>query len=83
VDLAFYRTRSGLEVDLLLTTPAGVVGIEAKSGERLGPAGQRTLREVGAALGGAWRGGLVVHSGPKLEKLEKGIWAVPVGRLLV
>lgn len=32
VDLAFYRTRSGLEVDLLLTTPHGVWGIETKTG---------------------------------------------------
>ena len=83
VDLAFYRTRSGLEVDLLLTTPHGVLGIEAKSAERLGPADRRALREVGRSLGSAWRGGLVVHAGAKIEQLEKDIWAVPVDRLLV
>jgi hypothetical protein len=83
VDLAFYRTRSGLEVDLLVTTPHGVLGIEAKSGERLGPAGPRALREVGKALGSAWRGGIVVHTGPRIEKLEENIWAIPVDRLLV
>lgn len=83
VDLAFYRTRSGLEVDLLLTTPHGVLGIEAKSAERLAPADRRALREVGSSLGSSWRGGLVVHGGPKLERLEENIWAVPVDRLLV
>ncbi len=82
VDLAFYRTRSGLEVDLLLTTPHGVLGIEAKSAARLGPADRRALREVGRSLGSAWRGGLVVHAGAKIEQLEKDIWAVPVDRLL-
>jgi len=83
VDLAFYRTRSGLEIDLLLTTPSGVIGIEAKSGERLGAADYRALREVGRSLGSAWRGGLVVRGGARIEKLEANIWAVPVDRLLV
>jgi uncharacterized protein len=83
VELAFYRTRSGLEVDLLLTTPSGVLGIEAKSAERLGAADCRALREVGRSLGSAWRGGLVVHGGAKIERLEENIWAVPVDRLLV
>jgi uncharacterized protein len=83
VDLAFYRTRSGLEVDLLLTTTHGVLGIEAKSAERLGPVDRRALREVGRALGRSWRGGLVIHGGAKIERLEENIWAVPVDRLLV
>jgi predicted AAA+ superfamily ATPase len=82
-DLSFYRTRSGLEIDLLLTTAHGVLGLEVKSGERLGPADWRALREVGRALGSAWRGGLVVHSGSRIERLEEKIWAVPVERLLV
>ncbi|HXO40030.1 MAG TPA: hypothetical protein VN999_01175 [Thermoanaerobaculia bacterium] len=79
----FYRTRSGLEVDLLLTTAHGVLGIEAKSAERLGPVDRRVLREVGRALGRSWRGGLVIHGGSKIERLEENIWAVPVERLLV
>jgi predicted AAA+ superfamily ATPase len=83
VDLAFYRTRSGLEVDLLLTTSHGILGIEAKAAERLGPVDRRALREVGRSLGTAWRGGLVIHSGARLDRLEDNIWAVPVDRLLV
>jgi predicted AAA+ superfamily ATPase len=83
IDLAFYRTRSGLDIDLLLTTPHGVLGIEAKSGERPGPADRRALRDVGLALGSAWRGGLVIHPGAKIERLEQNRWAVPVERLLV
>jgi predicted AAA+ superfamily ATPase len=83
VDLAFYRTRSGLEVDLLLTTPHGVWGIEAKSGIHLAPASWRNLREVGQALGRRWRGGLVVYAGNALQRLAENVWAVPVERLLV
>jgi predicted AAA+ superfamily ATPase len=82
VELAFYRTRSGLEVDLLITTPHGVWGIEAKGASRLGSSDWRGLREVGEALGAAWRGGLVVYPGSSLQRLDRQTWAVPVNRLL-
>jgi predicted AAA+ superfamily ATPase len=83
VDLAFYRTRSGLEVDLLLTTPQGVWGMETKSARRLSSADWRSLREVGRALGDRWRGGLVVYNGTRIEQLGTNLWAIPVDRLLV
>ncbi|HEX6898540.1 MAG TPA: ATP-binding protein [Thermoanaerobaculia bacterium] len=83
VDLAFYRTRSGLEVDLLVTTPNGVWGIEAKSAPRLGASDWRALREVGEALGKTWRGGLVIHPGMAIQRLDQQIWSLPVDRLLV
>jgi len=82
-DLAFYRTRSGLEVDLLVTTPHGVWGIEAKAGSQLGASAWRALREVGEALGFSWRGGLIAYTGTALRRLDANIWAVPVDRLLV
>lgn len=77
VDLALYRTRSGLEVDLLLTTPHGIWGLEAKSAARLAPADWRSLRAVGEALGGSWRGGIVVHPGVGLRRLGENLRAVP------
>ncbi len=40
-------------------------------------------RSTSAGLGSAWRGGLVTHSGSRIEKLDDKIWAVPVDRLLV
>ncbi len=83
VEMAFYRTRAGLEVDLLLTTPHGVWGIEAKAARRLATADWRALRLVGRALGGMWRGGLVVYRGTTIERLADDIWAVPASRLLV
>jgi predicted AAA+ superfamily ATPase len=83
VDLAFYRTRSGLEVDLLITTPDGVWGIEAKAGRRLSSRDWRPLRDVGRALGERWLGGIVVYRGARLERLDEKIWGVPVERLFV
>jgi predicted AAA+ superfamily ATPase len=83
VDLAFYRTRSGLEVDLLVSTPHGTWGIESKSAARLGPADWRGLAEVGRSMGEAWRGGLVVYQGTSVQRLAPNLWAVPIDRLLV
>jgi uncharacterized protein len=82
-ELAFYRTRSGLEVDLLVVTREGVWGIEVKSARRLDTADWRSLRDVGQALGERWRGGLVVYGGTNLERLGPNVWAVPAARLLV
>jgi len=82
--LSFYRTRSGLEVDLIIETPAGVIGMEAKAGPALSPRDLRALRSVAQALGEKWLGGMVVYGGRELKLVERdsGLWAVPVHRLL-
>ena len=83
VPLSFYRTRSGLEVDLLAETPRGVVGLEMKSGERLTRKHWRSLVRVADSLGSDWAGGGVVYRGDRLELLnpDHNIWAIPVHRL--
>ena len=80
----FYRTRSGLEVDLLLATPAGLVGIEIKSAKQVASRDFRGLRNLTDALGPQWAAGLVVTRGPAIEPLDRGrrIWNVPAHRLL-
>ncbi len=82
--MRFYRTRSGLELDLLIGDEAtGWLGIECKMRDRAHSTDLRAMRRVADALGGAWRGGLVVHRGAAIERLdaERGIWGVPVHRL--
>ncbi len=79
--LWFYRTRSGREVDLLVTTSAGVIGIEVKNRTRVERVDCSGLRVLGEALGDEWIGGLVVHRGEDLLELEPDLWAVPVHRL--
>lgn len=83
IELSFYRTRSRLEVDLMLSTPHGVWALEVKSGRQLGGGDWRSLRVVGEALGDKWRGGLVVHRGLSVDQVDHNLWAVPVDRLLV
>jgi hypothetical protein len=80
-ELYFYRTRSGLEIDLVLETRQGIVGMEIKSRDTVGGADVRALREVAAKLGSEWRGG-VVYRGKEIRKIaEPSIWAVPSHRL--
>ncbi|MCK7503165.1 MAG: DUF4143 domain-containing protein [Desulfobacterales bacterium] len=78
----FYRTRSGLEIDLVLETRQGIVGMEIKGRDTVGSADVRSLREVAAKLGSEWRGGIVVYRGKEIQKIaEPSIWAVPSHRL--
>ena len=82
-DVTFYRTRSGLEVDLLVTAPAGTIGIEIKKRSRTSGVDLRGLRLIARALDREWAGGLVVYRGDRVVCLDEraAIWAVPAHRL--
>jgi len=79
--LWFYRTRSGHEIDLLVTVPSGVIGIEIKNRSQVGRRDASGLLRLAKALGPEWIGGLVVHRGEDLLPLDPGLWAVPAHRL--
>jgi len=81
--LSFYRTRSGLELDLLIQTPAGIIGMEVKNRPATHKSDIGPMLRVAEALGDEWLCGLVVHRGTVVEPLleEKRIWSLPVHRL--
>ena len=81
-ELTFYRTRSGMEVDGILKTDTGIIGIEIKSREELFAKDVTPLKEVAEKLGNRFKGGLVIYRGNKLYKIaEPNIYAVPSRRL--
>lgn len=81
-EVYFYRTRGGLEVDVLLKTPNGLVGVEIKGRKKVNERDAKSLRDVASKLGGRWQGGMVVYLGDDMEKIaDPGIWAVPSRRL--
>ncbi|MCX5714085.1 MAG: ATP-binding protein [Candidatus Omnitrophica bacterium] len=83
-EVYFYRTRSGLELDIILETESGVVGIETKSRETVSSKDLRSMREVAKGLKKEWRGGLIVYRGNEIKKIaEPNIWAVPSRRLFI
>jgi hypothetical protein len=82
VEVYFYRTRSGMEIDLLLVTQHGIIGVEIKARRSVAPTDWRALREIAGGLGGDWLGGLVVYQGSQIRKVsEPEIWAIPSRRL--
>ena len=68
-DLYFYRTRSGLELDILLQTDNGIIGMEIKARKLITPADYRAMKEVAFGLGNEWRGGLVIYQGNIIKKM--------------
>lgn len=78
----FYRTRSGMELDLLLLTEGGFIGVEVKGRRKLVSSDVTPMKEIASALKRKWLGGLVVYQGDEIKKMaDPGIWAVPSRRL--
>jgi predicted AAA+ superfamily ATPase len=81
-ELYFYRTRSGMEVDLLLETPAGVIGMEIKSRTTVSEKDAAPLKALAQTLSGKWRGGVVLYTGKRISRFDSpSIWAIPSRRL--
>jgi len=80
----FYRTRSGMEVDLILETPLGIVGIEIKSRASISQTDTKALRAIGSHLGNEWRCGIIIYNGMEIKQINTSptIWAVPLHRLV-
>jgi hypothetical protein len=80
-ELFFYRTRSGLELDILLQTEYGIIGLEVKSRKKIINSDTRAMKEIARALGKDWRGGMVLYQGDEIKKIsEPDIWVVPSRR---
>jgi predicted AAA+ superfamily ATPase len=79
-DLFYYRTRSGLEVDFLLKTSKGILGLEVKGRDSVRSSDIRPMKRIADELGDRWLGGAVLYRGDELRELETGFWAVPSWR---
>jgi predicted AAA+ superfamily ATPase len=83
-EIFFYRTRSGMELDLLLNTENGFIGVEIKGRKMIVQSDFRPMKEIASALKKKWLGGLVIYQGDEIKKLsEPEIWAVPSRRLFI
>lgn len=83
-DIFFYRTRSGLELDILLQTENGIIGMEIKARKSIVSADLRALKEVASGLGKEWQGGMVIYQGNSVKKIaEPNIWIIPSRRLFI
>lgn len=77
VNLSFYRTRSGMEVDFCMEINGKLLAIEAKNRTSVTNSDFTSLKRLQTASGQNWLGGLVLYRGNKIMKIEDTIWAMP------
>lgn len=79
-ELYFYRTRSGLEVDLIIETPNGIIAAEVKSKKNVDhhDAGALTALQQSAPN---CLGCIIIYMGDEIKEIKKDIWAIPSWRL--
>jgi hypothetical protein len=72
-----------MELDLLLKTDTGYIGMEIKSRETVVKKDWRIMGKIARELADEWKGGIVVYSGNQISCLDAtlNIWAVPSRRL--
>jgi uncharacterized protein len=67
------------EVDIVAELPDGrVIGIEVKADAAPGPADARHLRWLRESIGSRFAAGIVLHTGPRLFRLDETICALPI-----
>jgi len=69
-ELHFYRTRSGLELDILIQTENGIIGMEIKARKQITSLDLRAMKEVALGLGKEWQGGMVIYQGNPIKKMQ-------------
>lgn len=78
----FWRTASGLEVDLVLEDAAGrLVGIEVKAGATLGGGDIRGLQAPSDTAGDRWVRGVVLHTGNQIIPFSNNLHGLPISHL--
>jgi len=74
-----FRTQTGHEVDIVLEDARGrVVGIEVKSGTRLGEQDFKGLRVLGEMAGKHFHRGIVLYTGPEAVPFGPKLYALPI-----
>ncbi|HZS13926.1 MAG TPA: ATP-binding protein [Candidatus Dormibacteraeota bacterium] len=77
-----YRTRDGVEVDVVLEAPDGrVVGIEVKAAATVRSADFAGLRHLAGRTGDRFQCGLVLYTGRQSLPFGSKLWCTPVSAL--
>lgn len=77
VEVLYWRTVSGDEVDFVIETKGQLIPIEVKAGSRPRLNDARGLRTFRDEYGAQARSGLLLHTGDQIEWLAPGILAAP------
>ncbi len=78
----FFRTQGGLEVDIVIETPKGILLIEIKNRDSIVKSDCTALNKVSEFFGNRLIGKILLYRGDTLYKIpDSNIWAVPSWRL--
>lgn len=84
VRLHHFRTAGGREIDIVLESRDGsVAGVEVKLGTTPRERDFRSLAYLRDKLGGRFRTGVLMHTGPETLSFGDRLWALPVSALWV
>ena len=85
VDLSFYRTSDGKEIDFVLDNGKGLVLLEVKAAHSVTPTDFRHIRHFIEQNPGRVVQGMVLYAGERAlpfgECDDVGLWAVPLGMM--
>lgn len=82
VEILYWRTTTGDEVDFVIETPNELLPIEVKSTSRPSAKDARHLRTFKSEYGRTARSGLLLHTGEAVEWLPGGVLAAPWWKVL-
>ena len=82
VELSYWRTSIGEEVDFVIESGGRYIPVEIKAGVRARVGDTANLRTFRAEYGSRARAGLLLHTGSTLEWLTPDVLAVPWWRVL-
>lgn len=80
-EILYWRTATGLEVDLVVETPTRLLPIEVKASARLQPADAKGLEAFLDEYPDRTEGGLLLHAGTETFPLTRRVLAVPWWRV--
>lgn len=82
VSVGYWRTRDGLEVDIVVERFDGaVVAFEVKGAQRLKDGDLSALRTLRDRIGPDFRAGVVLHTGPRVAHPEDRLFTLPIDQL--
>lgn len=76
-----YRSHSGVEVDFVLESAQGVVGIEVKAASQVDSKHFFGLRSLAESIGKKFIRGIVLYTGMEIVPFAKNLYAVPIGTM--
>lgn len=79
IDIWYWRTRGGREVDFILERGGDLVGLEVKLGTGFSKTDLAGLKDCREAFGARWRYGILLYGGTEVVPLEDRLAAVPFG----